>query len=84
MIGDYNLEPLVYGVHNGGVRLVDLVEAPLGIPTIHIYYGDTKYNTANQHCLHLFTLQVIPASGADSPEAYQNLLTNATQVSTVV
>ena len=24
----YNLEPLVYGVQHGGVRLVDLVEVP--------------------------------------------------------
>ena len=52
----YNLEPLVYGVQHGGVRLVDLVEVPLGSPTRHTYHGDTKYDTANQHCLHLFTL----------------------------
>ena len=38
----------------------------------------------NQLCLHLFILQVMSESGADSPEADQNLPTGAPQVSTVV
>ena len=28
MIGDYTLKPLTYRVHNGGVKLVDIIEAP--------------------------------------------------------
>ena len=29
MGGDYTLEPLVYGVHNRGFRLVEIIEYPL-------------------------------------------------------
>ena len=40
MKGDYILKPLAYGFHHRGVRLVDLIEAPLDKHVVKgRYYG---------------------------------------------
>ena len=51
---------------------------------IQPFSRDVKDNTAKYLCLHLFILQVMSETGADSTEAGKNPPTEAPQVSTVV